>query len=180
MRRIVLVLGLCTLLAGSAWAGGGLHLFGTYGELNEFEKSGGAGGRISVGGEKLVVDLTMTWFPERSGGVVDSGGATIFDELQIVPIEVGLRYVFAPGKELRPYLGAGVSWFVVDLNTGSVDDEAGYYGLAGLVWGDGVGLDLFGEVIYREATVTADYGFAGDFDIDVGGLAAAVGVLIVF
>jgi hypothetical protein len=185
MRKVMLVLGCCCLLAGPAWAGGGLHLFGTYGELNDFESSAGAGGRFSIGGESLVLDLTVTWFPERNGKVVDEGGVVVFDDLQLAPIELGVRYVFGGGGSsgsggLRPYIGAGASFMVADLDTGAVDDEIGYYGLFGAVFGNGVGIDFFAEVLYRQARVTVDYGFQGSWKVDVGGLAGSFGIVLVF
>lgn len=184
MRKVMLLLGCCCLLAGPSWAGGGLHLFGTYGEINEFDRSAGFGGRISVGGESLVLDLTATWFPERDVKVVQEGGITIFDDLQIAPIDLGIRYVFkasgSSGSGLRPYVGAGASFMVADLNTGAVDDEVGYYGLFGCVFGNGVGIDFFAEVLYRQAQVTVDYGFQGSWKVDVGGLAGSVGIVLVF
>jgi hypothetical protein len=184
MRKVILLLGCICLLSAPAWAGGGLALFGTYGEVSEYNRSGGFGARISVGGERLVIDLSGTWFPERSSKVVDEGGYTIFDDIQIAPIELGVRYVFKSssggGGGVRPYIGAGLSYIVTDLNEGAVDDEAGYYGLFGCVFGNGVGIDFFGEVLYRRAEVTVDYGFMGDYKVDVGGLAGSVGIVLVF
>jgi hypothetical protein len=34
--------------------------------------------------------------------------------------------------------------------------------------------------LYRQATITVDYGFAGAWDFDVGGLVGAIGVVIAF
>jgi hypothetical protein len=119
MRKIVLAVGCLCLLAAPAWAGGGFSLFGTYGQINDNTSSGGLGARVSFGGQKLVVDVTATWFPERSGAIINDGGYVINDSLQIYPIEVGLRYLFAPGEEFRPYVGAGASWILTDLQGGS-------------------------------------------------------------
>ena len=80
MRKIVLAVGCMCLLTAPAWAGGGFSLFGTYGQVNDSVSSGGFGGRVSFGGQRLVVDLTATWFPASNGAIVKNGCATEFQE----------------------------------------------------------------------------------------------------
>jgi hypothetical protein len=180
MRRTVLVVACLTLMAAPAWAGGGFHLFGTYGEVNEWTEAGGFGARLSVGGEKLVADLTATWFPETHGKIGCHGDEKYYDHIQIAPVEVGLRYVFSPGKIWRPYIGGGVSFIVADINVGSVDDDAGYYGLLGLLRHGSGTMGFYGEVVYRQAELSYQLAGGVNFDEDVGGLAAAVGVFLAF
>ena len=180
MRKIVLAVGCMCLLTAPAWAGGGFSLFGTYGQVNDYISSGGLGGRVTFGGQKLMVDLTVTWFPERTGTIINSGGLQISDSLQLYPIELGLRYVFGPGEEFRPYVGAGASWIVTDLQGGSMDDELGFYVLAGMVWGDGRGVDGFVEGVFRRAQTDVDYGRDGTWGVDLGGFAGVAGIVIVF
>ena len=180
MRKIVLAVGCICLLAAPAWAGGGFSLFGTYGQVNDYTSSGGLGARVSFGGQTLLVDLTATWFPERSSVVVKNGGFQINDSLQIYPVELGLRYLFAPGEEFRPYVGGGVSWILTDVQNGSMDDELGYYILAGMVWGDGRGVEGFVEGLYRRAQTDVDYGAEGRWSVDLAGFAAVGGIVIVF
>ena len=180
MRKIVLAVGCMCLLAAPVWAGGGFSLFGTYGEVNEYTSSGGIGGRVTFGGQKLVVDVTATWFPERSGAVVKDGGLHIQDSLQIYPIEVGLRYLFASGQEFRPYVGAGATWLLTDLQGGSLDDEVGFYALAGMVWGDGRGIDGFVEGVFRRVQADVNYGADGRWGVDLGGFAGVAGIVIMF
>ena len=57
MRRTVLVVACLCLLATPAWAGGGFHLFGTYGQINQWTETSGLGARLSAGGEKVIVDV---------------------------------------------------------------------------------------------------------------------------
>jgi len=180
MRKIVLAVGCMCLLAAPAWAGGGFSLFGTYGQVNDNTSSGGFGGRVTFGGQKLVVDVTATWFPKRSGAIINVGGFQINDSLQIYPIEVGLRYLFAPGEEFRPYVGAGASWILTDLQGASMDDELGFYALAGMVWGDGRGIEGFVEGVFRRAQTDVDYGSQGIWGVDLGGFAGVAGIVIVF
>jgi hypothetical protein len=180
MRKIVLAVGCMCLLAAPAWAGGGFSLFGAYGQVNDYTSSGALGARVSFGGQKLLVDLTATWFPERTSTIVKSGSLIISDSIQIYPVELGLRYVFAPGAEFRPYVGGGASWILTDVQRGSMDDELGFYLLAGMVWGDGRGVEGFVEGLFRRAQTDVDYGASGRWSVDLGGFGAVAGIVIVF
>jgi hypothetical protein len=180
MRRTVLVVACLTLLASPAWAGGGFHLFGTYGQINEWNETIGFGARVSVGGEKVIFDLTGTWYQERSTKIGSAGGSDRFDDLQIAPIELGVRYVFSPGRDWRPYIGGGLSLVVTDLEEGRVDDEAGYYGMFGVLWHGGGAFGLYGELVYRQAEVTYELEDGARFDEDVGGVAGNFGIMFVF
>jgi hypothetical protein len=180
MRKSVLVLVGCLVLsAAPTWAGGAFSLFGTYGEVTPVDRSFGVGARGSVGGDRLVVDLTATWFPSRTGTVVDKDGFVIQDELQIIPFDLGLRYVFAPGSDLRPYIGAGVSYVLINLSEGTADDETGYYALAGLIFQTGASSGFFGEVLYRNAEATVSYDGV-DYDRNFGGIAGSLGIFWTF
>ena len=180
MRKSVLVLVGCLVLSATpTWAGGAFHLFGTYGEVTQVDRSFGFGARGSIGGDRLVVDLTATWFPSRNGTVVNEDGFVIQDDLQIIPFDLGLRYVFAPGSELRPYIGAGVSYVLINLSDGSADDETGYYALAGLIFETGAASGLFAEMIYRNADATVSYSGV-DYDRNFGGIAGSFGIFWTF
>ncbi len=175
MRKTVLVLvGCLALMAAPAWAGGAFSLFGTYGQVNDNNNSYGAGARLTLGGESFVVDLTGTWYPKVNGIVVDDPGVTIFDGIQMIPFDLGIRYVFAKGSGLRPYIGAGGSYALINVSGADVDDEFGYYGLAGLHYGTGGG-GLFVEVQYRWLDSEISSGGV-TYEESIGGLAGTVGV----
>ena len=176
MRKTVLVLvGCLVLVTGPAWAGGAFSLFGTYGQTNEWNRSFGAGARVSFGGERLMGDFTATWFPSSNGTVAKNGSQNIYDTLQIIPLDIGLRYMFSPGSELRPYIGAGASYTLINLSSGSADDEWGYYGVAGfgIFMFDGGG-GFYVELLYRKTEATLYYG-GNSVDADLGGVAGTVG-----
>jgi len=180
MRKSVLVLVGCLVLsAAPAWAGGAFHLFGTYGEVTDVNRSFGFGARGSLGGARLSVDLTATWFPSRSGALVNENGFVVQDQVQVIPFDLGLRFVFAPGSELRPYIGAGVSYVVINLSEGDADDETGYYALAGLIFQTGASSGFFAEAIYRNAE--AEVGYEGArYDKNFGGFAGSLGIFWTF
>ena len=178
MRKTVLVLvGCLVLMTGPAWAGGAFSLFGTYGQINEYNGSLGAGARLSFGGERLMADVTATWFPSHNGVVAKNGSVEVFDSLQILPLEIGARWMFSPGSELRPYVGAGASYMLVNLSQGDADDEWGYYLMGGFgifMW-DEAGCFYF-EALYRKADATLQYG-STSYDRSLGGFAGSIGFM---
>lgn len=180
MRKSVLVVVGCLVLSvAPAWAGGAFHLFGTYGEVTDVDRLFGVGVRGSLGSDQFVVDLTATWYPEHGGTVVHENGFEIHDDMQMIPYDLGLRWVFSPTSELRPYIGAGATYVTINLGSGDVDDEAGYYLLAGfIVQFEGSG-GLFAEAMYRGVEATFVYDGI-DYDEDVGGLAGTVGIFWTF
>ena len=180
MRRIFLVLGCCCLLASPAWAGGGFSIFGSYSEITENDRGIGAGGRLSLGGESLVFDLTATWLPQASTTIIREGGAPVSDDIGITPLEIGGRYIFSAGNDFRLYLGVGVSYFLVDLTGGQTENEFGFYGLAGFVFGANAKVQLFGELLYRQAEVQVSYGDEGVADVTIGGAGVNFGVTFRF
>ena len=181
MRKTVLVLVGCLVLAAApAWAGGAFSLFGTYGQVNSDNNTYGAGARVSLGGESFLVDLTATWYPSVNGMVVREGSSAVFDSIQFIPIDLGVRYLFGSGSELRPYIGAGGSYGLVQLGSGEADDEFGYYGVAGFQLGSRPGGGLFFEVIYRWIETDVAAGGAVYESQRFGGLAGSVGFGIAF
>lgn len=85
------------------------------------------------------------------------------DDLELIPIEVGLT--FYPGKldKFKPYLGLGVGYYLLDTDAVDLDDELGWYGTAGLELPVADSLSLFIEAQYRQIEGT----YEGDnFDLD--------------
>jgi hypothetical protein len=179
MRKSALLLGCFLMLVGPVWASGGFQLFGTYGEITDHDASVGAGARVTLGFKVVMFDLTGTWLPQQSTSLITDQGAPMTDDLRITPIELGLRLVLAPGADVRPYFGAGASYFMVDLETGVADDEVGYYASAGLIWSGSTrvsDMKFFGEVLYRDATATVSYPEQGAVETPIGGFAVSLGV----
>ena len=138
------------------------------------------------------IDLRGSYFeetrPDAFGELFELGdeeGPFRENGLTIVPLEVGGRYNFVPDARVRPYAGAGLGYYVLDTDIGSVDDEGGYYGLVGLGFGNPDKANFFVEANYRrmEATVEEDpndpfdfTGFDEDVAIDLDGIGFNLGV----
>jgi len=169
MRNAVLVLVGCLVLCGApAGAGGAFSLFGTYGEVTESNRAFGAGARLSLGGQSVMVDLTGTWFPGVSAGAFE-------DDMQVIPFDLGLRLLFAPGSQARPYVGAGVTYLLINLSERDAEDTTGYYLLAGLNIKAGDRTGFFLEAIYREAEADVTDYDGVEFEEQFGGIAGVVG-----
>jgi hypothetical protein len=105
------------------------------------------------------------------------------DNLQIVPTELGIRFIMNPKGNVIPYLGGGVSFFWVNVNDGSASNPIGAYALFGINFG-GSKVKFFAEGLYRYAKSDITYRYAGDIrwtgEMDVGGFAANAGVIWTF
>lgn len=154
-----------------------------------------AGGGLSFDipvGSNWAVDLRGSYFEEtrpdafhEAFEVGDNQSPFRENGLEVVPLEVGGRYNFLPESKVRPYAGAGVGYYMLDTDIGSVNDEGGYYGLVGLGLGNPEKTNFFIEANYRsmQATVEVDPNSISDFQgfdpkvgVDLDGLGFNVGV----
>jgi len=175
MRRALLVVGIL-ILAAPAWAGGGFSLFGSYSEIVEDAEAPGVGVRVSIGGKNWVGDLTWTWLQKQE----DVNTFDLFvDEVQVIPTDLGIRYLFNTNGSFKPYLGAGATFFYTNVNTGNAENAFGGYGMLGFNLGRGR-TTFFAEGIYRFGSTDVEYRYTVDQitsgSMDVGGWGVNVGV----
>ena len=178
MRKVLLILGIC-LLTTPVWAGGSYSLFGSYAQLTDDANEPGIGMRISFGGEHWVGDLTWTWYP-MSDDVNTIGG--FVDDLQVIPTDLGARYLFNTTGKVKPYVGAGITYFWANLNDASISKELGAYGLFGISFGQ-KRTNFFVEAIYRYGTADVTYRSGGNDvsgNMDLGGFGANAGIVWTF
>ncbi len=175
MRKVVLFLGIC-LLAAPAWAGGGFTLFGSYAQISEDAEAPGIGARMSLGSERWVGDLTWTWYQSQDEveTILD-----FEDRIQVIPTDLGIRYLFKTNGSVKPYFGAGATFFWINLNDGNADNAIGGYAMFGMNFGHGK-TRFFAEAIYRAGS--SDVGYRQDPDhsltgsMDLGGFGINLGV----
>jgi hypothetical protein len=179
MRKALLVLGIC-ILATPAFAGGGFSLFGAYSQVNADQGSPGAGVRLSIGGDRWVGDLTWTWFESKENAKTISGYE---DKVQVIPTDLGLRYLFNSRGKFDPYAGAGFTFFYNNLNDGSANNSIGGYGMLGFNIGKGR-TKFFAEAIYRYGRSDVTYHLNPNEQdkgtMDVGGFGFNLGVAWAF
>jgi hypothetical protein len=180
MRRVILMMAACCVLASPALAGGGVDLYGVYGEVVDGEYELGLGARFSLGGTHWMFDIAVTEFMEVEDTPIIDQNPVIDDSFKYRAFDLGLRYLFYEGHKLRPYVGGGISYAQASATHIRVDSGLGLYGMVGIRYGKTPGINFMAELIYRWAEVQARYGLVDERDVTVGGLGLQVGISFVF
>lgn len=181
--QLATILTLAAVTLAAPAQAGELGLFGSYWDTDALDDTAGAGVKYAIGDAALRLELRGSFYPDVSSdarNVVQ--GETGDLELEAVVPEVGVAYNFAPGANTQFYVGGGLSYYLLDTNKFDIDDEAGYYGLAGFtIGGGGDGPAFFAEAIYRsvEATVNDD-SLVREVDLDLSGPSVNLGVIFRF
>lgn len=190
-RHLLPVLTLAGLLASPALATD-FGLYGSYWDTDALNSTAGAGAKLGFGEGLVRFEVRASYFPDISesfdqlfeGDDLETGD---FEVKATVP-EAGVTFNFAPEKSFQPYVGAGASYYSLDTNIFEIDDEVGWYGLAGFHAGrpEG-GPAFFAEAMYRkvDATVVDDDltdpdNLQGKVELDLSGVAVNAGVLFRF
>lgn len=171
-------------------------VFGSYLDTEDLEDT--VGGGVKVGfGDALQLELRGTYLPDLTEDfesfAADPGEdpGRFSNDIEAIPLDVGLKYSFGHDQPVNFYLGGGGTYFFLDAERGEIDDEAGFYGVGGIEFARATGgFGFFAEVIYRqvEATVDRDPEDFGDIDdidftdllerdLDVGGIGANAGII---
>jgi len=180
MRRVILLMAACCVLASPALAGGGVDLYGVYGDVVDGEWEFGLGARVSLGGTHWMVDAAATGFLDVDGVEVVPGAPAADETVKYRAFDLGLRYIFYDGHKLRPYVGGGVSYAQASALYVDIDGGVGWYALAGLRYGKTPGIGFMADLVYRWAEVQATYGLISEQDVTIGGLGLQVGLSFVF
>ncbi len=186
-RQLLPILLLAGLLASPALATD-FGLYGSYWDTDALNSTAGGGVKIGFGSGLVRFEVRGSHFPDLSENVnqlIDDGTGR-FKVRATVP-EAGITLNFAPDRVFQPYVGAGGSYYILDTNQFEIDDEIGWYGLAGFHVGraDG-GPAFFAEAMYRkvDATIANDDAsnpdINGKVDFDLSGVAVNAGILFRF
>lgn len=197
MRRIGLI-SILTLLAFTAGpaAASDLSLYGSYWQPSDFDDTAGGGLRLGFGDGVVQFELRGTYYPditEDLNDLLDTDDDELDDfELKAIPAEAGIVFNFAQGSNVSPYIGGGATYYLLDTNVGEVDDEAGFYVVGGIRAGgaDG-GVGFLAEAMYRNVEGSVkfdpqdfedidDVDFEDEFDLDLSGFAANIGIVFRF
>jgi hypothetical protein len=195
MKKILLAtLAVGLLLPAFGAQASGLAIFGSYWDTEALDDTAGAGVKFSIPlGQTFNLDLRGTYYEPFDRDALsdeiddlfdDEVDREIFDsEISIIPIEAGFSFNLGQGA-VRPTLGAGVSYFMLDHDRFDIDDEVGWYGSVGLDFARQGSVGFFLEGLYRsaEGEVNDDRDDI-DFDrvpIDLDGFAANAGVVFRF
>jgi len=164
MRTALVVLGVLTLLATPALAGS-VGVFASWWDPNDSNDEFAGGLKLEVGvGDKVDLEFRASWFDNVATMLPDD--APGFEvPYTAVPLDFGFAYNFVSNKKVTPYIGGGGTYFLLDANNdeiGRIEDEWGWYAVAGLDLPIASNWKLFIEAMYRDAEATVkgdDLGF---------------------
>lgn len=158
MTKKILSAAALTLLLAVPAPAAELAGFGAYWSTSDAEDALGVGARLRAG----YFELRATYFSDVTA---DTDPEPADFEVSAVPLEAGLAYRFPVrgGTIVNPYVGAGLGYYLLDTSFGDIDDESGWYAVAGADFGGlAQGLGFLAEGMYRNVeTSTFDLsGFA--------------------
>lgn len=166
-------------LAGPATAAE-IGVFGSYWDTADADEAIGFGTKLRFG----IVELRGTYFQDVTADTEDDEEGI---DVRAIPLEVGFAVKFAKDAAVSPYLGGGGGYYLLDANDFDVDDEIGWYAVAGADFGRQFsGMSFNVEAIYRgmEATVReASDGLPEvdeEVDLDLGGFGLNAGLVFTF
>jgi opacity protein-like surface antigen len=160
MRKFLVVLGVVLLSAVVASANG-VGVFGSYWDTKDADSGYGGGAKLQMDiMPNICVEARGSYFPDFG----DSSGDEI--KLDIIPLEADAIIKFPIAEKLTPYVGGGAGYYMFEVDNNvegvdiSIDDEFGFFALAGLEIGLGEQVVLFAEGKYTwlDATVKAKGG----------------------
>ena len=161
----------CSLVATSVSAAS-FSVFGTYWDTDRLGEAFGGGLAVGIPlGEVVELDLRASYLEELNKpfqAIID-GDEGIFQKttVEMLPLDVGLRFNLQRRGAFNPYVGAGGTYYLLDTNVGNdIDDEIGYYGMVGARFGDARGAGFFTEILYRKVEATVINNDLDDFDVD--------------
>lgn len=181
MRRFLAVLAVLALGATAASANG-VGAFGSYWDTKDAESGFGGGAKLAVDlGSVVNLELRGAYFPDLS----DDVGAVNVD-LKATAIEAGAVLRMPLSDTLALYVGGGGGYYLLeadsDLGDVDIDDEAGWYAVAGLEIGLSDSVAIIAEAKYTSLEATAQNDDIDELrdgaDVDLTGLGANAGLML--
>src|SRR5262245_11131525 len=131
-------------LVGCAAAPAAATSFGIFGagwdpDAVDNALGGGLTLQLPLGDSGLAADLRGTYYLEADAKQLPIHGEDSFEEtgLQVIPLDVALRYDFPRAGVAGFYLGGGASYYLLEVKGGpDVDDELGWLAFVGVRLGN--------------------------------------------
>lgn len=168
-RRIVTLLAVLMLFSAPTWANS-FSAYGSYWDTDEADASWGGGVRYGFTLAKMLeLEFHGTYYPqfrndEFSGEEID---------VTAIPIDGGLKFDFMPDKAVNPFIGVGVTYYLLSTHPGEVDDTTGLYLDAGLDFGGTDTTRFFAEIMWRKVDTSISIeSFESDVKLDGFSLSA--------
>ena len=160
MKKWIVLVGLVLFVLPVAQAG--IGIFGTYWDSKDYDDLYGGGVRLGTPiGAGFGIEARASYLSTDLFG--DDEVA-----LEVIPLEAAVSWTLDASDMLKPYIGAGVGYYVKNLDWDSNDvwedatskDSVGYFALAGLnlVFGNAT---LFGEAKYNLVSEEDEFEWRG-------------------
>ena len=187
MRMFLVVLGVVLLGVGIASANG-LGVFGSYWDTKDADSGWG-------GGAKLQLEAMPNIYIEARGSYFPDFGDSSDDDptVDVIPVEADAIVKFPLADRFAPYVGGGAGYYMFDVSGNvhdedsganisvDIDDEFGWFALAGVEIGlsDQVSLFAEGKYTWLDATMKAKGdGIDGSEDICLDGFGGNAGLIL--
>lgn len=166
----------------------GIGAFGSWWDSKDYGDMYGGGGKLALGlGLGFWIEARGSYLTAH-GVKVSSGDTTEKGDVELIPLEALLAWELEASEVFRPYIGAGIGYYLKDFEWKSEwkewkeefksKDCAGYFALAGLNLNLGSDITIFGEAKYtlvgeddklewRGSDVKEKYSFDG-LSVNVG------------
>jgi hypothetical protein len=179
MKRALLALSLLALLAVPAGAvSGGIGMHAGWIDMDDASDDAGWGLLANFGvSPRVDIQLRMTDFRSVVAGSENNNGNVVLlgdFEFQSTLVDFGFLYNFRKNdRKLTPFVGGGGTYYLLDStpdSKGRVNDEYGWYGIAGLDFPIAQRWAIYLEGMWRDAKMTIrgdDLALGGPVDVGV-------------
>lgn len=193
MKKFVFMIVLAGIWATHSYAAG-IGLINSYWSPDDFDADFGPGIKLQADLNEIYhLEFRMTLYPDM-GEDVKSGDDIVKVDLETMPLELGflanIPYIDDP--LIQSYFGGGFGYYLIDLSAKGpvgaidyhVDDEIGFYLLAGARLHFSPAVAIFGDIMYRyvegkAVTKNAD-GTKSEIDMNLSGPGVNVGIVVLF
>jgi hypothetical protein len=173
-RRRLILLPLLLLLVSAPAAALDISVFASYWETDDVGSSLGFGGRVGFG-ERMQFQAAVSWYDTLEEDLLGAIEVVSFEtDVDVIPVDLGVAFFLRRGGGI--YVGGGASYYLLDSDQLSLDDEVGYYLLAGIQFSN-----FFIEAMLREVEGTAegvdlpDFDTSSRVDLDLSGTSFRLG-----
>jgi hypothetical protein len=148
-KAVLLALAVTGLLAAVPASATDFSVGGAYWDTKDADQALGVYGKLGFG----LFELRGTYFSDVTA---DTEPEHRDFEVSAIPLEAGIKWDFARDERVNPYVGGGAGYYLLDTNRGDVNDEVGWYAVAGLDIATQAGFGINVEGIYRGMEATVD------------------------
>jgi hypothetical protein len=171
MRKLILLLMITALLTPMTALAQGAGGYVNYHYSDDAGSGIGVGARYALElAPPAALDFRASWY--HCGDI----------DLDVIPLEAALLVRFVENEDVRPYVGVGVGYYLTEGNRGDVDDDPGWFALAGIEYEARPDWSWFGELQWTGLEPDVDDEFDAKEDtgssVELGGIGLNAGLVV--